>query len=166
MNDRYGHLLTGVGGLPQGMSPFIFPTPEEMAFLPVVAGNGFAPSRNRRPNQAQSQKGKNRFEIRRILVPVDSEHTRPADLIRVVELARRFDAQITFLQCYETPRAFSFAKGDAAVKDVIWHRSRLRLICERFVRECENRGQNVSGYSNLDPFLQESCVLASGSGQT
>jgi len=32
--DRYGHILTGVGISPQVMPPFVFPTAEEMAFLP------------------------------------------------------------------------------------------------------------------------------------
>jgi len=32
--DRHGHILTGVGGFQQAMEPFLFPTAEEMAFLP------------------------------------------------------------------------------------------------------------------------------------
>jgi nucleotide-binding universal stress UspA family protein len=133
--DRYGHLLTGLGGSPQVMALFIFPTPEEMAFSPVTAGNGFAPSRNGRPNQAQSKKGKNRFEIRKILVPVDSEHAKPADLNYVIQLARRLRAEVTLLHCYETPPSFSYAKGHCACNDVIRHQeltqAHLQKLCSR-----------------------------------
>jgi nucleotide-binding universal stress UspA family protein len=133
--DRHGHILTGVGGLPEVMLPFILPSVEEITLLPESARIVAAATRDRQLGQIRPKADNNGFHIRRILVPVDSEHTKPADLIRVVELARRFDAQITFLQCYETPRAFSFAKGDAAVKDVIWHqeqtKAHLRTLCSR-----------------------------------
>jgi hypothetical protein len=40
--DRYGHLLTSVGGSPQVMAPFTFPTAEEIALSPGVAKNSRA----------------------------------------------------------------------------------------------------------------------------
>jgi hypothetical protein len=42
--DRYGHMLTGVGGSPQVMAPFVFPTAEEIALFPGGSGNGGAPT--------------------------------------------------------------------------------------------------------------------------
>src|SRR5690349_16256037 len=107
-SDRHGHILTGVGGPPEVMLPFILPSVEEITLLPESARIVAAATPDRQLSQVRPKTGNNEFHIRRILVPVDSEHTKPADLIRVVELARRFDAQITFLQCYETPRTFSF----------------------------------------------------------
>jgi hypothetical protein len=98
--DRHGHLLIGVGGSSQVMAPFIFPTAEEMAFLPdALSGSVSVP--HPQINGSMSKKRKVPFRIRKILVPVDSEHTKPADLKRVIQLARRVSAQITLLHCYE-----------------------------------------------------------------
>ena len=85
--DRHGHILTGFGGSPQMMAPFIFPTAEEMAFLPVRAGDGSAPNLDSRLNDAHPKMGQNEFKIRKILVPVDSEHTKPTDLNRAIQHA-------------------------------------------------------------------------------
>ena len=134
--DRYGHMLTGVGGSPQVMAPFVFPTVEEMAIFPggaAVASTGHGQS-----NGSRSKERKIGFRVRKILVPVDSEHTKAADLKRVIQLARRLDAEITLLQCYEAPRSFSYAKGESGFADVIrdreLHLVHLRALCSRVQR--------------------------------
>jgi nucleotide-binding universal stress UspA family protein len=70
-----------------------------------------------------------------MLVPVDAEHTKPADLTRAIQLGRRFDAQITLLECYEPPRSCFYAIGKKAMHDVIHHqeltRAHLRMLCSR-----------------------------------
>lgn len=130
--DRHGHILTGLGVSPEVMEPFVFPTAEEMAFLPGVANGsisgpypeitGDLPKRRKVP-----------FRIRKILVPVDSDHTKPADLKRVIQLARRLDAQITLIDCYEAPRSFFYARGDSSFARIIRHRElnlvRLQTLC-------------------------------------
>jgi nucleotide-binding universal stress UspA family protein len=54
------------------------------------------------------------------------------------QLARRLDAQITLLQCYEAPRSFSYAKGESGFDDVIRNRElhlrRLRTLCSKVRR--------------------------------
>ena len=136
--DRHGHLLTGVGGSPQVMAPFVFPTAEEMAIFPGGAVNGSASTGHGQPNGSRSKERKMVFRIRKILVPVDSEHTKAADLKRVIQLARRLDAEITLLQCYEAPRSFSYAKGESGFDDVIRNRElrllRLRTLCSKVRR--------------------------------
>ena len=76
--DRHGHILTGVGGSPQVMAPFVFTTAEEIALFPGGAGNGSA-SGHGQPNGSRSKERKMVFRIRKILVPVDSDHTKPGD---------------------------------------------------------------------------------------
>jgi nucleotide-binding universal stress UspA family protein len=129
--DRHGHILTGVGGSPQVMELFVFPTAEEMAFLPGAPDDSVSAPR-REVSGNPSKKRKLPFRIRKILVPVDSERTDWTDLIRVIQLARRLDAQITLLHCYEAPRSFSYARGDSGFDDVIRHRElslmRLRTL--------------------------------------
>jgi nucleotide-binding universal stress UspA family protein len=136
--NRHGHTLTGVGGSSQVMAPFVFPTAEDMAFLPDGALSGSVSVPHRQINGFMSEKRKVPFRIRKILVPVDSNHTKPADLKRVIQLARRVSAQITLIHCYEAPRSFSYAKGDAAFDDVVQHREqtllRLQTICSRIRR--------------------------------
>jgi len=116
------------------MAPFVFPTAEEMAFLPGAPNDSVsAPSRE--VGGHMSKKGKVAFRIRKILVPVDSGHTEPADLKRVIQLARRLDAQITLLHCYEVPRSFFYAQGGSAFDGIIRHRElnlvRLKTLCAR-----------------------------------
>ena len=136
--DRYGHMLTGVGGSPQVMAPFVFPTVEEMAIFPAGAANGGASTGHGQPNGSRSKERKMVFRIRKILVPVDSEHTKAADLGRVIQLARRLNAEITLLHCYEAPRSFSYAKGESGFDDVIRNRElhllRLRTLCSKVRR--------------------------------
>jgi nucleotide-binding universal stress UspA family protein len=130
--DRYGHILTGLGVSPEVMAPFVFPTAEEMAFLPGAA-NGVISGPSPEVAGDLSKKGKVPFRIRKILVPVDSEHTKPADLKGVIRLARRLDAQITLLDCYEAPRSFFSAQGDSSFAGIIRRRElnlvRLQTLC-------------------------------------
>ena len=130
--DRHGHILTGIGGAPQLMAPFVFPTAEEMAFL-LGAPNDSVSAPSREVGGYVSKKKTVPFRIRKILVPVDSGHTEPADLKRVIQLARRLDAQITLLHCYEAPRSFFYAQGGSAFDGIIRHRElnlvRLKTLC-------------------------------------
>jgi hypothetical protein len=134
--DRHGHLLTGLGVSPQAMEPFVFPTAEEMAFLPGTL-NDRVSAPHPQVNGPRSKERKVPLRIRKILVPVDSQHTKSVDLKRVIQLARRLDAQITLLHCYEAPRSFSYAEGDSA-SDVIRHRelslARLETLCSKVRR--------------------------------
>jgi len=131
--DRYGHILTGIGGSPQAMAPFVLPTAEEIALFPAGTGNGLASTGYEQRNGSRSRERKVGFRIRKILIPVDSEHTKPADLKRVIQLARKLDAQITLLHCYETPRSFFYAHGDFGFDDIIRHRElnllQLQTLC-------------------------------------
>jgi nucleotide-binding universal stress UspA family protein len=135
--DRYGHLLTGLGGSPQVMAPFVFPTAEEMAFLPGTR-NGGALAVHRQASGSMSKRRKVPFRIGKILVPVDSQNTKPADLKRVIQLARRLNAEITLLHCYEPPRSFSYAKGNSGSGHVIRRREltlvRLQTLCSKVRR--------------------------------
>jgi nucleotide-binding universal stress UspA family protein len=142
--DRHGHMLTGVGGSPQVMAPFVFPTAEEIALFSGGAGNGSASTGHGRSNGSKSNKRKVAFRIRKILVPVDSERTKPADLKRTIQLARQLDAQIMLLHCYESPRSFTYAKGDSGFDDVIRHRERnlvrLQSLCSKVRRSWSKCG--------------------------
>ena len=128
--DRHGHILKGLGVSPEVMAPFVFPTAEEMAFLPA---NGAISGPYPEFTGDLSKKRKVPFRIRKILVPVDSEHTKPADLKGVIQLARQLDAQITLLDCYEAPRSFCYAQGDSSFAGIIRHRQlnlvRLQTLC-------------------------------------
>ena len=135
--DRHGHLLTGLGVSPQVMAPFTFPTAEEIALFPGgQSGRDSMPHPRR--SGSRSKKKRVPFQIRKILVPVDSQHTKSVDLKRVTQLAQRLDAQLVLLYCYETPRSFSYARGDLALDDVIEHqetaRAHLKTLCSRMRR--------------------------------
>jgi nucleotide-binding universal stress UspA family protein len=136
--DRYGHILTGIGGSPQAMAPFVFPTAEEIALFTGGTGNGHASTGYGASGGSRSKERKVNFRIRKILVPVDSEHTQLVDLKRVIHLARRLDAQITLLHCYEAPGNLFYAQGDSAFDDIIRHRElnlvRLQTLCARVRR--------------------------------
>ncbi|PWT86100.1 MAG: hypothetical protein C5B58_01965 [Acidobacteria bacterium] len=131
---RYGHIFTGPGGSPQIMAPFVFPTAEDMAFLPGP-GKGSVSSPYRRLNGSMSKKRTAPFRIGKILVPIDSQHTKLIELKRVIQLARRLNAQITLLHCYEAPHSFSYVQGACAFEDVVRHREqtlfRLQTLCSQ-----------------------------------
>jgi len=127
--DRHGHIITGVGISPQVIAPFVFPTAEEMAFLPGTA-SGSVSAPHRRFDESISKKTKVPFRIRKILVPIDSQHTELADLKRVIQLAQRLNAQVTLLHCYEAPRSFTYAKGDSGFDDVVRNRELTLLLLQ------------------------------------
>jgi len=135
--DRHGHILSGIGGSPQVMAPFVFPTAEEMAFLPV-AGDSSVSTPHLHVKGSLSKKRKGPFRIARILVPVDSQNTKLADLGRFIHLARRLTAQVVLLHCYEPPRSFCYAKGDSGLDDVIRRRElslmSLQTLCSKVRR--------------------------------
>jgi nucleotide-binding universal stress UspA family protein len=167
--DRHGHMLTGVGGSPQVMASFICPTAEEIALLPAAAQLSASAARDRQPQRSGPKKEKYIPHIRKILVPVDAEHTKPADLKRTIELARKFGAQIALLHCYEWPRSFSYAKGDAALDDVIEHqeltRTHLQMLCSRVRKswsKCRSRFEFCSlpaGILNVSKEIQADLIL-------
>jgi nucleotide-binding universal stress UspA family protein len=135
--DRHGHLLTGLGGSPQAMEPFFFPTAEDMAFLPSTVNDPVSTQTSQSEGSAARER-KAHLRIRKILVPVDGEHTKLADLKRVIQLARRLDAQITLFHCYKAPRSFFYAEGDSGSNAVIRHRQlslmRLETLCSNVRR--------------------------------
>jgi len=70
---------------------------------------------------------------RRILIPIDATRVKSADLKPVLEVARRFDAEVTLLHCYEIPLSFHYAVGRSALTEVVLHsdlvRTQLLQLC-------------------------------------
>lgn len=64
--------------------------------------------------------------IKRILIPIDAIQIKVADLEPVFHFTRRWDAEVTFLHCYMTPRSFSFLRGPSALAEVLYHRNMVR----------------------------------------
>jgi len=60
---------------------------------------------------------------------------KPADLKPILDVALRFDAEITLLHCYSTPPSFDYAVGASALVDVTLHRNR---IMARLLKLCRD----------------------------
>jgi nucleotide-binding universal stress UspA family protein len=167
--DRHGHMLAGVGGSPQVTAPFICPSAQEIALLPGTAQLAPSTVRPRQRKRSAPRKRKNTLKIRKMLVPVDAEHTKPADLTRAIQLGRRFDAQITLLECYEPPRSCSHAIGKKAMDDVIQHqeltRAHLHMLCSRvrkFWSKCRCRfesGSLPAGILNVSKEIRADLII-------
>jgi nucleotide-binding universal stress UspA family protein len=141
--DRYGHLITGVGAS-QLDRLFDLPKAEQIALIPKVvqpaAKNLESPNLDQPPLRNTNAYS----SIRKILIPVDAEHARAADLKPILKLARRFDAEVMLLHCYATPSSFDYALGPTALMEVSLHRNvtraQLLLLCsevQRFVPKCK-----------------------------
>ena len=62
--DRYGHILTGIGGSPQAMAPFVLPSAEEIALFPRGTGIGLAATGDGQRNGLRSKESKVSDEVR------------------------------------------------------------------------------------------------------
>jgi nucleotide-binding universal stress UspA family protein len=87
------------------------------------------------PYDSRLQTAAQKSPIRRILVPIDATHVKPADLNPILKVARRFDAEITLLHCYSTPPSFGYAVGASGLADVTLHRNR---IMAQLLRLCHD----------------------------
>ena len=68
----------------------------------------------------------NSSQISRILVPIDAVQTKLSDLHPILQMACRLQASVTLLHCYIAPPSFDFAAGDGALKELSFHRWRVR----------------------------------------
>jgi nucleotide-binding universal stress UspA family protein len=130
--DRYGHLMTAVGGSSSKINrPGEDPKPEQIPPAPSTEGKLEKRTAPESPLQTAAEKP----PIQRILVPIDATHVKPADLDPILKVARRLDAEINLLHCYSTPPSFDYAVGASALADVTLHRNRimaqlLKLCCD------------------------------------
>ena len=135
--DRYGHLISLGAGLSTATNPlFAVPRVEPIELVPPVARSTqeeLKQTASRDATQTVAQKS----PIRRILVPLDATHVKPADLKPILKVARRFDAEITLLHCYSTPPSFDYAVGASALIDVTLHRNRLRAQLFKLCRDVQ-----------------------------
>jgi nucleotide-binding universal stress UspA family protein len=125
--DRYGHLITAVGGSSSKMNRSRqVPSAEQITPAPRIAQSAESKSEKPTPYDSLLQTAAQKSPIRRILVPIDATHVKLADLKPILKVARRFDAEITLLYCYSTPPSFDYAVGASALVDVTLHRNRVR----------------------------------------
>jgi nucleotide-binding universal stress UspA family protein len=89
--------------------------------------------------------------IRQILVPIDAIHTKVTDLEPVFRFTPHWDAEVTFLHCYVTPRSFSFLRGPSTLAEVLSHRNMVQAQLLRL----ESRLRKS--------FPKSKCCFASGS---
>ena len=71
--------------------------------------------------------------VRRILIAIDADHVKPADLKPILKVARHFDAEVTLLHFYSTPPSFDYAVGPSALMEINLHRNMVR---ERLLELC------------------------------
>jgi nucleotide-binding universal stress UspA family protein len=130
--DRYGHLMTAVGGSSSKINRSgECPNPEQIPPAPSTERKLEKPT----PPESSLQTVVAKPPIQRILVPIDATHVKPADLDPILKVARRFDAEITLLHCYSTPPSFDYAVGTSALADVTLHRNR---IMAQLVKLCSD----------------------------
>ena len=89
--------------------------------------------------------------IRQILVPIDATRIKVADLKSVFRFARGWDAEVTFLHYYMTPRSFSFLRGPSALAEVLYHREMVRAQFHRLQSQLKKS------------FPKSQCCFTSGS---
>ena len=136
--DRYGHLMTAVGGSSSKINRSCqIPSAEQITLAPRVAQCAERKSEKPTPNDSLLQTAAQKSPIRRILVPIDATHVKPADLKPILNVARRFDAEITLLHCYSTPPSFDYAVGASALVDVTLHRNRVKAQLLRLCRDVQ-----------------------------
>jgi nucleotide-binding universal stress UspA family protein len=89
------------------------------------------------------QNAAGRSPIRRFLIPIDALEVKPVDLKPILEVAERFNAEVTLLHCYEIPPSFDYAIGPSALIEVTLHRdmvkTRLLKLCtevRKFFAKC------------------------------
>jgi nucleotide-binding universal stress UspA family protein len=142
--DRYGHLITAVGGSSSKIDwSREFPNAERIALTPRSVQSTERNAEKPAPFDSQLQTVVERSLIRRILIPIDAAHVEAADLKPILRVARRFNAEVTLLHCYSTPPSFDYAVGPSALKEVSLHRhkvwARLLMLCDdvqKFYSKC------------------------------
>jgi nucleotide-binding universal stress UspA family protein len=136
--DRYGHLITAVGGSSSKMNRSRrVPSAKQITPALEMAQSAESKSEKLTPNDSQLQTATQKSPIRRILVPIDVTRVKPADLKPILTVARRFDAEITLLHCYSTPPSFDYAVGASALIDVTLHRNRIRTQLFKLCRDVQ-----------------------------
>lgn len=136
--DRYGHLMTAVGGSSSKINRSCqIPSAEQITLARRVAQCAERKSEKPTPNDSLLQTATQKSPIRRILVPIDATPVKPADLKPILKVARRFDAEITLLHCYSTPPSFDYAVGASALVDVTLHRNRVKAQLLRLCRDVQ-----------------------------
>ncbi len=136
--DRYGHLIADVGRSSSKInSSRQVQSSGQITRAARVAQ--FAESKSEKPTPYDSllKTAAQKSPIRRILVPIDATHVKPADLKPILKIARRFDAEITLLHCYSTPSSFDYAVGASALVDVTLHRNRVMAQLLRLCRDVQ-----------------------------
>jgi nucleotide-binding universal stress UspA family protein len=135
--DRYGHLITlGAGVTTATNELFAVPRVEPIELVPPAAQSTEKELKQTASRDATQSVAQN-SPIRRILVPIDATHVKPADLKPILKVARRFDAEITLLHCYSTPPSFDYARGASALVDVTFHRNRVRAQLLKLCRDVQ-----------------------------
>jgi len=136
--DRYGHLITAVGGSSSKINRSRqVPSAEQITLAPRVVQFPESDSEKPTPYDSLLQTAAEKSPIRRILVPIDATHVKPDDLKPILKVARRFDAEITLLHCYSTPPSFDYARGTSALVDITLHRNRVRAQLLKLCRDVQ-----------------------------
>jgi hypothetical protein len=141
--DRLSHPVTVETVSTATNRLFEAPRTEQIELAPPIA-----PSAENASDQPTSRDPLTRIAeqgspIRRILIPMDANHTVPADLKPILKFARQCDAEVTLLHCYSTPPSFDYAVGPSAQMDISLHRNtvraRLPKLCDdvqKFFPQC------------------------------
>jgi nucleotide-binding universal stress UspA family protein len=134
--DRYGYLITAMGGSSSKINRSReVPNPKQIKLAAPVAQSAESKLGKPTPSDSVLQTAEQKSPIRRILVPIDVTHVKPADLKPILKVAWRFDAEITLLHCYSTPPSFDYAVGASALVDVPFHRNRVRTQLLKLCRD-------------------------------
>jgi hypothetical protein len=138
--DRYGHLMTAVGGSSAKTNSSVdVPNHEQIVPAPSPEGKLEKPA----PSEPPSRMAAAQPPVRRMVIPIDADHVKPADLKPILKVARNFDAEVTLLHCYSTPPSFDYAVGPTALMEINLHRNMVRArlleLCSdvrRFFLKC------------------------------
>jgi nucleotide-binding universal stress UspA family protein len=129
--DRFGHLITVETASTATNRLFGAPRFEQIELAPPAASATERVAEQSIRHDSPTRVSERRSPIRRILVPIDANHTRPADLKPILKFARQCDAEVTLLHCYTTPPSFDYVVGASALMDVTLHRNRVRArLCK------------------------------------
>src|SRR5882724_529148 len=121
--DRYGHLMTAVGGSSSKIN-----RSGEAPNLEQIASAQSTERKSEKPTLPESalQTAAAKPPVRQILIPIDADHVKPADLKPILKVARHFDAEVTLLHCYSTPPSFDYIVGPSALREISLHRNMVR----------------------------------------
>jgi nucleotide-binding universal stress UspA family protein len=124
--DRFGHLITVETESATTNRLFEAPRSGQIELAPRIAPSAERASKQPMPRDPLARVAQQRSPIRRILIPIDANHAKPADLKPILKFARQCDAEVTLLHCYTTPPSFDYAVGASALMDVALHRNMVR----------------------------------------